>query len=267
MSRQRLLFIYISMNKKLLATGGLVSSLLLLSTTAAAYAATSTAPSRQAPTNTSRMRHMRNDGAFVTTMATKLGLDAATVKAELDSGKTIRDILADNNITEEKMKAAFGGRGHGGRGHGMMHDNSKLTEIATKLGLDAAAVKEQLDSGKSFKDILTENNITHEQIKTVLGSQFEAGKGPHGQHGPRQMPSEVLALQAKVLGVTVEQLQAEFADGQRITDVLKNHNMTIEEFDTQIKAAAQAALTAGNLTDEQMAHYQRIVGRASRISK
>ncbi|MBP7057147.1 hypothetical protein KBB08_01505, partial [Candidatus Gracilibacteria bacterium] len=157
------------MNKKLLATGGLVSSLLLLSTTASAYAGTSTPSTRQAPPGNSRMRQMRNDGAFVTTMATKLGLDGAAVKAELDSGKSIRDILDENNITEEKMKAVFGGRGPGGRGHGMMHDSSKLTEIATKLGLDAAEVKAQLDSGTSFKDILTANSITPEQIKTVLG--------------------------------------------------------------------------------------------------
>ena len=46
----------------------------------------------------------------IASIATKLGLDATAIQAEIASGKSLQQILKDHSITEDQLKAAFGAK-------------------------------------------------------------------------------------------------------------------------------------------------------------
>ena len=57
--------------------------------------------------------HHKLSNTQIAMIATKLGLDVNTVQAEIASGKTLKQILKDSNITEDKLKSVLGTVGQG----------------------------------------------------------------------------------------------------------------------------------------------------------
>lgn len=129
------------MRKKVFITGGLLALFLLLSSST----------------------------AFAQSL--KLSSDEiATIKTEINSGKPVRDVLKAHHISMDAIRSALGSTGMGK--HKAKLSNTQIASIATKLGLDPVAIQAEIDSGKTFQQILKTHNITPDQIRKVFTDEI-----------------------------------------------------------------------------------------------
>lgn len=135
------------MYKKVIATGGIVSSLFLAGTTATFAQDTNSVPKKSA-------MHQGTHKMDFTALATKLGLDASAVQAALDAGKKWPDILKEQGINKDAIQK-FAIRGH-------RHKNIQraLDIIAPKLGLNADDIRAEIEAGKTLHQVFEEQGIT-----------------------------------------------------------------------------------------------------------
>lgn len=130
------------MRKKVFITGGLIALFLLLSSS--------------------------------TAFAQSLKLSSeeiALIKTEINSGIPVRDVLKAHHIGMNQIRAALGSTEMGK--HRAKLSNTQISTIATKLGLDPVTILNEIDSGKTFQEILKAHNITKEMIKTALGDEIK----------------------------------------------------------------------------------------------
>ncbi len=133
----------------------------------------------QAPASTIKHGGRWND-TVLTDVATKLNIsptDLAAMKAEIDSGKAFKDVLAEHNITMAQVRTALATVSKTDHRH---MSNTAIMSVATKLGLDTASVQSDITAGLTFKQILTKYNITNTQLETALASIHPTGKS--GKH-------------------------------------------------------------------------------------
>lgn len=142
------------MRKKVFFTGGLLALFLLIS----------------------------SNTAFAQSLALSSD-EIATIKTEIQSGKSVRDVLKEHNISMDKIRAALGSTPLGKERAKL--SNTQIASIATKLGLDPQVVQSEIDQGKTLKDILKAHNITEEKIRAafeeVVGKPLHA-KAMNGKH-------------------------------------------------------------------------------------
>lgn len=93
-----------------------------------------------------------------------------------------------------------------------------LADMATKLGLNIDEIKQELDAGKKWPDILKEHNITPEQMNSVF---------PHPQRA-KLTDAQITDIATK-LSLNVDEVKAELAAGKQLPAVLKAHNITQEQ--------------------------------------
>ncbi len=108
--------------------------------------------------------------------------EVATIKTEIHSGKPIKDVLKDHNISMHQIRTALGSTGIGK--HRTKLSNTQISTIAAKLGLDATQVQAEIDAGKSLPEILKTHNITQDQIRQVFGeiTGVKHGTKKHKNH-------------------------------------------------------------------------------------
>ncbi len=158
------------MRKKVFFIGGLLALVIILGATHA-YA--------QSPAPSFKHGSGWND-TILAEVATKLNIsptDLATMKAEVDSGKALKDVLAEHNITMAQVRTALATVSKTDHRH---VSNTAIMAVATKLGLDTKSVQADITSGLTFKQILTKYKITDTQLQTALASVHPAMKS--GKH-------------------------------------------------------------------------------------
>ena len=108
--------------------------------------------------------------------------EVATIKTEIHSGKPIKDVLKDHNISMNQIRTALGSTGIGK--HRAKLSNTQISTIAAKLGLDATQVQSEIHAGKSLPEILKAHNITQDQIRQVFGeiTGVKQGVKKHKNH-------------------------------------------------------------------------------------
>ncbi len=99
--------------------------------------------------------------------------EITTIKTEINSGKPVRDVLRAHNIGMDTIRAALAAT-HLGKNKQKL-TNTQIVNIATKLNLDPSVVQSEINSGKSFQEILKTHNITQEQIRQVFEQEVNTG--------------------------------------------------------------------------------------------
>jgi hypothetical protein len=129
------------MRKKVFITGGMIALFLILSSRSALAANLQLNPS-----------------------------DIAVIKSELASGKPIKDVLVEHQITMEQIRGALGAV-IGEDSHHKL-SNTQIATIATKLGLNVDQIQSEIASGKSLHEILKSHNITQDQVRAALSTKI-----------------------------------------------------------------------------------------------
>ena len=274
-------------------------------------------------------------------VAKALGMTADELRTELQSGKTLADIAKAKGVDIAKVKQAIiddftaretaevaagehtqaevdqkiadltskiddvvngampmGGKGgHGPRGGAIESD-----AVAKVLGVTAAELQTELQSGKSLADVAKAKGVDIEKVKTAILEDFTAkeqaevasgehtqaevdakiaefktrlddivngvkpagmpgemgGKGGHGMggHGPRGGAPFAADSVAKSLGLTADELRTELQSGKSLADVAKAKGVDIEKVKTAIlddfTAKEQAEVAAGEHTQAEV---------------
>ena len=141
------------MRKRVLFTGAVLAVILLLGSTSAAFASSGSATAVHGWTSVAEQLHLSP-------------ADVASIKSEIASGKSIKDVLSEHGITMNEIRNAISSAALDG-GH---VSNTQIATIAAKLGLNATDIQNDINSGKSLQQILTEHNITNDQLHAALGS-------------------------------------------------------------------------------------------------
>jgi len=166
-------------------------------------------------------------------IADALGVDLATLRTDLQSGKTIADIAKEKNV-----------------------------ELSTIV--DAVVAKAQ----DNLKTAVTDGRLTQEQadaqivlLKANLNALFtrkmdqQPGQGNRPGFGQGQQTNPVLDVIAKTLGVDAATLQTDLQGGKTIADIAKEKSVELSTVVDAVVAERQTALTTavtdGKLTQEQ----------------
>jgi uncharacterized protein YidB (DUF937 family) len=240
------------MYKKILVTGGVVSSLLL---TGAATTFAQTGMMNQV--KDTRPMHRMITGERIADMATKLGLNADEIQKELDAGKKLPDILQQHNITKEQMENIFP--------HPQPSDK-KITDIATKFGLDAAVIRQELATGKKLPEILKAHNITDEQLKTVFGER-KGGFGKGRGMMMLKMSPEILQVQASILGLPTEELQTAFKNRETLKSIVEAKGLTMETFHQKVNEQIKQMISDGKITGTQAELLQKMIEHKGKMPR
>ena len=96
--------------------------------------------------------------------------EIATIKTEINSGMPVKDVLKAHNISMDAIRSALGSTAFGKSKAKL--SNTQIASVAAKLGLDPVVVQAEIDSGKTFHEILQNHNITPDQIRKVLADEF-----------------------------------------------------------------------------------------------
>lgn len=139
-------------------------------------------------------------------------------------------------ITVEELEAAHA-------------DGQRLPELVDELGLDLDTVQADIQAGltTTINQAVTDGTITQEQADAML-ARMEM----------RVLAHEVVDMQAIVadaLGITVEDLVAAHADGQRLPELVDELGLDMDTVQADIQAGREAAinqaLADGTITQEQ----------------
>lgn len=242
------------MYKKILVTGGVVSSLLLTGT-ATTFAQTSTTDQ----VKDMRPMHRMHTAEHIADMAAKLGLNADEVKQELDAGKKLPDILKEHNITKEQMDKLFP------RPELPKLSDEQIANIATKLGLNADEIKQELAAGKKLPEILKAHNITDGQLKTVFGAK----KGEWGKRKGMmlEMSPEILQAQAAILGISTEELQTALKNRESLKSIIESKGLTMDTFHKKVNDQIKQMITDGKITGTQAELLQKMLEHKGKMMK
>ncbi len=128
-------------------------------------------------------------------------------------------------------------------------DGQRLPELVDELGLDLDAVEADIQAGltAAINQAVTDGTITQEQADAML-ARMEL----------RVLAHEVVDMQAitaDALGITVEDLIAAHADGQRLPELVDELGLDLDTVQADIRAGREAAinqaLADGTITQEQ----------------
>lgn len=148
-------------------------------------------------------------------------------------------------------------------------EGKRLPEIAEEQGVAIEDVQAAMQAAweTAVNDALAAGTITQEQADMLIahGGRFAmgsmGGRGGDGMRGDMGLMQTIFdrdavkAVIAETLGMTVEELDAAHADGQRLPEIADAQGVTMDEIQTAVEAARTAAiedaLAAGTITQEQ----------------
>ncbi|NPV93104.1 MAG: DUF2680 domain-containing protein [Firmicutes bacterium] len=146
-----------------------------------------------------------------------------------------------------------------------------VTKLAANLGLEKSQVSTALETTRSqvLDEAVQQGKITQEQAdkmksKPGMGGFYGVGpmkghrpgdKGTGNSQGMMQFRGKHLEGTASILGMTVDQLQAELKAGKKLSQLITDHGLTQEQFNQKMleyqKQQITQAVTDGKLTQEQ----------------
>ncbi len=90
---------------------------------------------------------------------------------------------------------------------------------------DIAEIKQELAAGKPVKDVLVEHQITLGKIRGILAAMHDGGY----ELGRHKLSNTQIATIATKLGLDVDQVQNEIAQGETLHQILQNNNITLDD--------------------------------------
>ena len=141
------------MRKKVFLAGGVIALFILIGTTTHAYA-----QSAQAKLNLSTD-------------------DITAMRAEIAAGKSVKDVLAEHNITLDKIRSAIS-VAYPQTKH---LSNTQIAAISAKFGINAADVQNEIAAGKSLQQIMKDHNITPDKLRAAFESEGIAHVSKRGK--------------------------------------------------------------------------------------
>ena len=133
-----------------------------------------------------------------------------------------------------------------------------IASFAANLGVSEDQVKGALDTTKKqmLDEAVAQGKLTQEQADKMNSGEgigffgFGPGKG-HGFGGPGGNPEGL----ANILGITADELKAQFESGKKLEDIVTEHGMTMDQFnqkmEEQRKEQISKAVSDGKMTQEQ----------------
>jgi hypothetical protein len=167
-------------------------------------------------------------------VAKALGIDEATLRTELDAGKSVADLASSKGVALNTIVDAL------------------VADRATQLN---AAVTAGTLTQAQADGLLANYKATlpgHLQVRRVQGLPDRGFGGNH--HGSKIM-NQSITVAAKTLGMTEAELRAELQSGKTIAAVAQTKNVALgtvsDALLSEAKARAAEAVAAGRLTQAQ----------------
>jgi len=165
-------------------------------------------------------------------LATALGLTADQLKEAAQSGKTLAEIAAGQNVDRETLKAQL------------------VAWIEAAKPADAPAASDSSDSSATGKPAFDASAIADKLLDSPYGW---AGKGDHkGFGGLRVIES---ADVASALGVTADELKEALQSGQSIAEVAADKGVDVQKaidaVTTALKSQLDQQLSDGKITQDE----------------
>lgn len=135
--------------------------------------------------------------------------------------------------------------------------DSFVAKLAANLGLEQDKVTAALDATKKqmLDEAVQEGKLTQEQADKIAAQKGMCGFG--FKHKERLFDGHGLKIDglAGILGLTEEQLKAEFEAGKKIEQIVTEHGLTMDQFYQKVlemrKEAISKLVTEGKITQEQ----------------
>lgn len=131
------------------------------------------------------------------------------------------------------------GHGRGGMmGHRLFDREAMDAALADELGITVEELEAARQTAKEtvLNQLVADGTLTQAQADAIL-----AGEGLRSL-GPLLTQDEMEAVMAEALGMTVEELQAALATGQRLPELAAEAGVALEDVHAAVQAAREAAI-------------------------
>lgn len=169
-------------------------------------------------------------GSFLSAAVTYLGVDKATLVADLKAGQSLAQVATAQGKTADGLVAAL--------------------LAPAKLKLDAAVMAGKLTADRETT-LLT-------RLQTVLTTVVEKTAAPHtgkGTHKVRVRPQVIIQAATAYLGVDLKTILQDVRGGQTLAAIAVAHGKTsdglVAAIVASVKAKLDAQVTAGTITQAQ----------------
>ncbi len=257
------------MKKSTLTSGAMLAALLFAGANtsfAQTVAGTRSTAASSTPSKMHRMHWTLSDSAL-SELATKLGLNADTLAAEIKSGKSIQQALKDHGITEAQIKTAFGDVKPKDLKNFNLSD-AQITALAAKLNVNAATIKQEIADGKTIKEIIAASGLTHADLQKIFGNR-KGGNGDkmmmHGKKSFINSAPEMLQAEANVLNMTVDALKQSIQNGQTPEQIAISHGTTAAAYHASLANALQTLITNGTITGKKVDFYTSFIKKLTKV--
>jgi hypothetical protein len=175
-------------------------------------------------------------GMNTAVVAKALGIDEATLRSELQAGKSVADLAASKNVSLDSIVSAL-----------VDAQTAQLKQAVTDGKLTQAQADGLLANYKATV-------AGHLQVRHVQGLPGRSGRHDGWQRRDAIM-EQATTVAAKTLGMTEAELRTEMQAGKTIATVAQSKNIALSTISDALLAEAKtrtaAAVTAGTLTQAQ----------------
>jgi len=156
--------------------------------------------------------------------------------------------------------AAFAGSTKADQSKGGALYDSFVSKLAANLGLEQDKVSAALDATKKqvLDEAVQQGKLTQERADKIAADKGIGLRGFGFKQGKERMFNDrVFKIDgfAIILGMTNEQLKAEFKSGKKIEQIVTEHGMTMDQFNQKMlefkKEAIAKSVADGKITQEQ----------------
>lgn len=129
---------------------------------------------------------------------------------------------------------------------GREHENAILSDAAERLDVETEELRTALSEAQQAQldQAVEDGKLTQEQADRIKEHMEESGRvlggppGPGMHHGFHAGPPPFFEAIADELGISLEELRSELADGKSLRELAKAHDKSLDD----LRAAARAAI-------------------------
>jgi len=137
-----------------------------------------------------------------------------------------------------------------------------IAKLAANLGIEQDKLTAAIETTKQqiLDEAVAQGKLTREQADRIAAKKDNNfcglfGLGPAWLEPGKKLEGRSLERIASILGITLEELQAELESGKSIADIVSEHGLTMEQFRQKQqelrKAEILQQLNEGKITQEQ----------------
>ncbi len=117
-------------------------------------------------------------------------------------------------------------------------------------------------SQKTYRQLFDDHGVSRDQIEDIFGNAKIHGLKKNAtttKYIRTKAPSILVDVQARALGLTIDQLKKNLQSGQKLPDIIKAQGLTEEQYHQNLIIDLKELINKGDLSGELATRYTKMI--------